>query len=63
MVDSLRSFSSEVSRVARNVGTLGQLGAQATVPGVAGVWKELTDNVNVMATNLTVQVRTIAHTT
>lgn len=63
MVDSLRSFSSEVSRVARNVGTLGQLGAQATVPGVAGVWKELTDNVNVMAANLTVQVRTIAHTT
>ncbi|BEI90238.1 uncharacterized protein CcaverHIS019_0303080 [Cutaneotrichosporon cavernicola] len=63
MVDSLRSFSSEVTRVAREVGTDGRLGGQAFVPGVAGTWKDLTDCVNVMAANLTVQVRTIAHAT
>lgn len=63
MVDSLRSFSSEVTRVAREVGTDGRLGGQARVPGVAGTWKDLTDCVNVMAANLTVQVRTIAHAT
>lgn len=63
MVDSLRSFSSEVTRVAREVGTDGRLGGQAHVPGVAGTWKDLTDCVNVMAANLTVQVRTIAHAT
>ncbi|KAL1410625.1 histidine kinase osmosensor [Vanrija albida] len=63
MVDSLRSFSSEVTRVAREVGTDGRLGGQAKVPGVAGTWKDLTDCVNVMAANLTVQVRTIAHAT
>ncbi len=63
MVDSLRSFSSEVTRVAREVGTDGKLGGQAEVPGVAGTWKDLTDNVNVMASNLTLQVRTIAHAT
>ncbi|HEX7062169.1 MAG TPA: HAMP domain-containing protein [Woeseiaceae bacterium] len=60
MVDQLRSFASEVTRVAREVGTEGQLGGQAIVPGVAGTWKDLTDNVNVMATNLTDQVRGIA---
>ncbi|HEX5766087.1 MAG TPA: HAMP domain-containing protein, partial [Woeseiaceae bacterium] len=60
MVDQLRSFASEVTRVAREVGTEGKLGGQATVPGVAGTWKDLTDNVNVMATNLTDQVRGIA---
>ncbi|RXK42509.1 atypical/HisK protein kinase [Tremella mesenterica] len=63
MVDSLRSFSSEVTRVAREVGTDGRLGGQARVPGVAGTWKDLTDCVNVMAANLTEQVRTIAHAT
>ncbi|KAJ9124794.1 hypothetical protein QFC24_003163 [Naganishia onofrii] len=63
MVDSLRSFSSEVTRVARLVGTDGRLGAQADVPGVAGVWKELTEKVNVMASNLTNQVREIAAVT
>lgn len=63
MVDSLRSFSSEVTRVARLVGTEGRLGAQADVPGVAGVWKELTESVNVMARNLTNQVREIAAVT
>jgi signal transduction histidine kinase/HAMP domain-containing protein/CheY-like chemotaxis protein len=60
MVDQLRSFASEVTRVAREVGTEGKLGGQAEVPGVAGTWKDLTDNVNVMATNLTDQVRGIA---
>ncbi|PZG44759.1 hybrid sensor histidine kinase/response regulator [Spongiactinospora gelatinilytica] len=60
MVDQLSSFASEVSRVAREVGTEGQLGGQAQVRGVSGVWKDLTDNVNVMAGNLTTQVRAIA---
>src|SRR5206468_2247000 len=60
MVDQLRSFASEVTRVAREVGTEGRLGAQADVRGVAGVWEELTDNVNVLARNLTDQVRNIA---
>src|SRR5690606_36681309 len=59
MVDQLRSFASEVTRVAREVGTEGKLGGQAAVPGVAGTWKDLTDNVNVMAANLTNQVRGI----
>jgi HAMP domain-containing protein/CheY-like chemotaxis protein len=61
MVDQLNAFASEVSRVAREVGTEGKLGGQATVPGVAGTWKDLTDNVNSMASNLTGQVRNIAH--
>jgi CheY-like chemotaxis protein/HAMP domain-containing protein len=60
MVDQLNSFASEVTRVAREVGTEGKLGGQAEVPGVAGTWKDLTDNVNSMATNLTNQVRNIA---
>jgi len=60
MVDQLRSFASEVTRVAREVGTEGKLGGQAVVPGVAGTWKDLTDNVNSMASNLTGQVRNIA---
>ena len=60
MVDQLRSFASEVTRVAREVGTEGRLGGQAVVPGVAGTWKDLTDNVNFMASNLTAQVRNIA---
>jgi|CXWL01.1.fsa_nt_gi HAMP domain-containing protein/signal transduction histidine kinase/DNA-binding response OmpR family regulator len=60
MVDQLRSFASEVTRVAREVGTEGKLGGQAIVPGVAGTWKDLTDNVNSMASNLTAQVRNIA---
>src|SRR5438876_5539068 len=60
MVDQLRSFASEVTRVAREVGTEGRLGGQADVRGVSGVWKELTDNVNFMANNLTGQVRNIA---
>ncbi len=60
MVDQLRSFAAEVSRVAREVGTEGKLGGQAQVPGVAGTWKDLTDNVNSMASNLTAQVRNIA---
>ena len=60
MVDQLRSFASEVTRVAREVGTDGKLGGQAVVPGVAGTWKDLTDSVNAMATNLTSQVRNIA---
>ena len=60
MVDQLRSFASEVTRVAREVGTEGILGGQAQVEGVSGVWKDLTDNVNFMATNLTTQVRGIA---
>ncbi|MBS0581104.1 MAG: HAMP domain-containing protein [Proteobacteria bacterium] len=60
MVDQLRSFASEVTRVAREVGTEGKLGGQAVVPGVAGTWKDLTDSVNSMAGNLTGQVRNIA---
>src|SRR5687767_3287267 len=60
MVDQLNGFASEVTRVAREVGTEGKLGGQATVPGVAGTWKDLTDNVNSMAANLTGQVRNIA---
>ncbi|MER7818717.1 HAMP domain-containing protein [Streptomyces sp. NPDC096153] len=63
MVDQLSSFSSEVTRVAREVGTEGELGGQAMVPGVAGVWKDLTDSVNTMAGNLTSQVRGIAEVT
>ncbi|WP_406699623.1 HAMP domain-containing protein [Singulisphaera sp. Ch08] len=63
MVDQLNSFASEVTRVAREVGTEGQLGGQAQVRGVAGVWKELTDSVNSMAGNLTSQVRNIAEVT
>jgi HAMP domain-containing protein len=57
MVDQLRSFASEVTRVAREVGTDGRLGGQAVVPGVAGTWKDLTDSVNAMATNLTRRLR------
>src|SRR5207302_1719344 len=60
MVDQLNSFASEVTRVAREVGTEGKLGGQARVPGAAGVWKDLTDNVNQLAANLTNQVRAIA---
>jgi HAMP domain-containing protein len=60
MVDQLNSFASEVTRVAREVGTEGELGGQATVKGVAGTWKDLTDSVNFMARNLTNQVRGIA---
>ncbi|MDB5772150.1 MAG: response regulator, partial [Burkholderia sp.] len=63
MVDQLRSFASEVTRVAREVGTEGKLGGQAYVPGVGGTWKDLTDNVNFMASNLTGQVRNIADVT
>jgi len=63
MVDQLNGFASEVSRVAREVGTEGKLGGQAEVPGVAGTWKDLTDNVNAMASNLTGQVRNIAEVT
>ncbi|HLW92068.1 MAG TPA: response regulator, partial [Roseiarcus sp.] len=63
MVEQLRSFASEVTRVAREVGTEGQLGGQAVVPGVAGTWKDLTDSVNSMAGNLTAQVRNIAEVT
>jgi len=63
MVDQLRSFASEVTRVAREVGTEGRLGGQAYVPGVGGTWKDLTDNVNFMASNLTGQVRNIAEVT
>jgi HAMP domain-containing protein len=59
MVDQLNAFAAEVTRVAREVGTEGRLGGQADVPGVAGTWKDLTDNVNVMAANLTEQVRGI----
>src|SRR5690606_34404716 len=61
MVDSLNIFGDEVTRVAREVGTEGKLGGQAKVPNVGGVWKELTDNVNTMASNLTSQVRDIAN--
>jgi HAMP domain-containing protein len=60
MVDQLALFTSEVTRVAREVGTEGRLGGQAQVPGVAGTWKDLTDSVNAMAANLTSQVRDIA---
>src|SRR5262249_15385671 len=60
MFEQLNAFASEVSRVAREVGTEGKLGGQAQVPGVAGTWKDLTDNVNSMASNLTGQVRNIA---
>ena len=60
MVDQLNAFASEVTRVGREVGTEGKLGGQAQVPGVAGTWKDLTDNVNLMASNLTAQVRNIA---
>ena len=63
MVDQLNAFASEVTRVAREVGTEGKLGGQAQVPGVAGTWKDLTDNVNSMARNLTAQVRNIAEVT
>jgi len=63
MVDQLNSFGAEVTRVAREVGTEGRLGGQANVQGVAGVWKDLTDNVNFMAANLTGQVRAIAEVT
>src|SRR5207245_2440792 len=61
MVDQLRSFAAEVTRVAREVGTDGRLGGQADVHGVAGTWRDLTDSVNLMASNLTAQVRSIAH--
>src|SRR6185437_1669872 len=63
MVDQLNSFAAEVTRMAREVGTEGELGGQAMVPGVAGTWKDLTDSVNAMATNLTSQVRNIAEVT
>ena len=63
MVDQLRSFAAEVTRVAREVGTEGKLGGQADVSGVAGTWKDLTDSVNFMAGNLTGQVRNIADVT
>src|SRR5690606_4696422 len=63
MVDQLGSFAAEVTRVARDVGVEGKLGGQATVEGVRGIWKELTDNVNMMAKNLTNQVRDIAEVT
>src|SRR5207247_1976321 len=63
MVDQLRSFASEVTRVAKEVGSEGKLGGQADVKGVAGTWKDLTDSVNSMAANLTGQVRNIAEVT
>src|SRR5437867_1812712 len=63
MVDQLGSFAAEVTRVAREVGTEGKLGGQASVPGVAGTWEDLTDSVNFMAGNLTAQVRNIAAVT
>src|SRR5690606_12101040 len=63
MVDQLNGFASEVTRVAREVGTEGKLGGQADVKGVSGTWKDLTDNVNSMASNLTSQVRNIAEVT
>src|SRR6202034_3704690 len=63
MVDQLNGFAGELSRVAREVGTEGKLGGQAEVRGVAGTWKDLTDNVNFMASNLTGQVRNIAEVT
>src|SRR5437016_13551624 len=63
MVDQLGAFASEVTRVAREVGTEGKLGGQAKVKGVAGTWRDLTENVNLMAGNLTAQVRNIAAVT
>src|SRR5690606_8427312 len=63
MVDQLGAFAYEVTRVAREVGTEGELGGQAQVPGVSGTWKDLTDNVNSMADNLTTHVRNIAAVT
>ncbi len=63
MMESLNSFTSEVTRLAREVGSEGKLGGQASVPNAAGTWKELTDNVNAMAANLTGQVRNIAQVT
>src|SRR5687768_13394036 len=63
MVDQLNGFAAEVTRVAREVGTEGKLGGQATVPGVAGTWKDLTESVNQMASNLTAQVRNISDVT
>src|SRR6202020_1035324 len=60
MVDQLNAFASEVTRVAREVGTEGRLGGQAQAPGASGTWKDLTDSVNIMAGNLTDQVRNIA---
>src|SRR5205823_2916006 len=63
MVEQLGGFTAEVTRVAREVGTEGKLGGQAEVSGVAGTWKHLTDNVNLMANNLTAQVRNIAEVT
>src|SRR5206468_843287 len=63
MVGQLNGFASEVTRVAREVGSEGKLGGQAQVPGVAGTWKDLTDSVNMMAGNLTAQVRNIAEVT
>src|SRR5207245_7608529 len=63
MVDQLRSFAGEVTRVAREVGTEGKLGGQADVKGVSGTWKDLTDNVNILAGNLTAQVRNKAKVT
>ena len=63
MVDQLNAFAAEVTRVAREVGTEGRLGGQANVRGVAGTWKDLTENVNSMASNLTGQVRNIADVT
>src|SRR5690242_19025031 len=63
MVDQLSSFADEVTRVAREVGTEGKLGGQAQVTGVSGTWKDLTDNVNTLADNLTTQVRNIAEVT
>src|SRR6266542_528187 len=63
MVDQLSSFADEVTRVAKEVGTEGKLGGQANVPGIAGTWKDLTDNVNAMASNLTSQIRNIADVT
>src|SRR5258708_4588674 len=63
MGDQLRSFASEVTRVAREVGTDGRLGGQAQVPGIAGTWKDLTDSVNARASNLTAQARNIAEVT
>src|SRR2546421_3748286 len=63
MTDTLRAFADEVTRVAREVGTEGKLGGQAQVEGVAGTWKDLTDSVDFMASNLTAQVRDIASVT
>src|SRR5205085_7894149 len=63
LVDQLHAFAGEVTRVAREVGTEGKLGGQAQVRGVSGTWKDLTDNVNYMANNLTLQVRNIAEVT